>query len=784
MPFDEDSVVRLSAGVTVRAVDDENAYIESPDGVRRLAGTGLRLLSERVLPRLAGAVRGGDLAAAMEPTLSTSGTLELLRVLHEQGIIESADATDATDVADPSKEQEADERGAAPAVEVAVLGTGEVADAVADVLARTTSIHVRRLDGDGGAAPDVDLVVAVTTSVFEPWCARVNEYCVAEGRACLFVGVLPGPAAFVGPLWRPGRATACFECLRTRIFANSVHGATWRAYTRFLAQAGLRAQQRDVRPWTSARLAAAVAARIAHGMATAGARGGAWDDEQAEREREGPPEVLWLEEGGGGGVEDLARRVVLPVPNCRVCGELQQRTSPAAAAALDLTAAVDERVGVVHAVNVRRADSGPQIYLAGSTTSDYSLIRPNMTVIRNGGAGFAKRDALNATIGESLERYAAGLIPSRELRLASWSELVGQGEAAVHPGAFGLFSAAQYAEPDFPFAPFTEETRVRWVQLTRLPDGSRWWLPASQVYLYYRRVEGEASLAPSISTGLAAAESLERAILGGLCEVLERDALAVSWLHRLPPRPVPAELALASTQVAHHLSAATSWRVRFYDLSLEFGPSVVVAVMEQPGGPEPVLSFGSACRTAPVRAVEKAFLEAAQGLTYVRRLLKQHPDFRADPDFGNVDDFTKHAILYSRHPELRREVGYLLHPDEPPLCERPVRGVGAADDGQAAEGAGADGQLDQRDEVDRADQVDRVVRELAAAGFCTYVADLTTPDTRRVGVSVCRVVVPGLQHLSGTHRYRLLGNPRLRTVAKALGYDSRPEDNPYPHPLP
>jgi ribosomal protein S12 methylthiotransferase accessory factor len=732
--IDEDTVVRIAPGVTVRAVDDENGYIESPDGVRRLTGSGLRLLSDEVLPRLDGAVHGGELAAAMEPKLTRAKTLELLESLRGQGIIESGVEPQ------PSGTKQ---------IALAVLGSGVLADALVDVLTRTAAVetcHVGDAADPAVGVPDADLVVVATDSLFEPWAARVNEYCVAGRRACLFVGLLPAGAAFAGPLWAPGRLTACFECLRTRIFANSIHGATWSAYTRFLASAGLPALRRCVQPWTTARLAAAVGSRVAR--------------RAAEPDDDRPEELLWLDADGGEVV-----RCLLPVPNCRSCGAVQRtlRDVPAGAAGptADLTAAVDDRVGIVHAVNVRRADSGPQIYLAGSTTSDYSLIRPNMSVIRNGGAGFAKKDALNATVGESLERYAAGLIPSRELRLASWAELVAQGESAVRPDAFGLFSAGQYAEPGFPFEPFTEDTRVRWVGVRRWPDGAPTWMPASQVYLYYRRIEGEASIAPSISTGLAAADSFAGAVLAGLCEVLERDALAVSWLHRLPPRPVAAEAIAASSRVGHHLSAATSWRVRFYDLSLEFSPSVVVAVMEQPGGSEPALSFGSACRTSPTRAVEKAFLEAAQGLTYVRRLLKQHRDFCADPDFANVDDFTKHAILYTRHPELRRQVGYLLHPDEPPRCDRPVRAECA----------------------EQGDQLERVVTELAAAGLRTYVADLSTPDTRRVGVSVCRVVVPGLQHLSGTHRYRLLGNPRLRSVVKPLGYDSEP-DNPYPHPLP
>ncbi|MFC4054615.1 TOMM precursor leader peptide-binding protein [Actinomadura syzygii] len=714
--IEQDGAVRLTPGVRVRVRDDATGFVESADGVRRLSGTGLRVLADRVLPRLDVPARPAELAADLADVLPRDTALSLLDGLLDQGIIEPATIEAAKN---------------AQVTTVEVHGPTDLTADLFSVLRRMPRIGATRA---GDLVGDPDLVVVATASIFDPGAGRVNEQCVREGRACLHYGVVRDGAAFVGPLPSPDRTSApCYECLRTRIFANSVHGPTWRAYADFLAEAGLSALPQRTAPWNAARLAGAVARRIA-----------GWPERAAA-------DLLWLDENG----EESSRRL-LPVPTCPVCAA-QQQQHPAPVS--PMTAAVDDLVGVVHSVNVRRADGGPRIYLAGSTTSDLSLVRPGLGVIRNGGAGFAKRDALNATIGESLERYAAGVSRPGGLRLASWTELTGSGEPAVHPTEFGLFSDAQYEEPGFPFPRFAEDTRVRWVRATRWTDGDTVWVPASQVFLYYRRARDETPVAPSISTGLAAGPSRREAVLGGLHEILERDALAISWLHRLPPRPVPEDVVAGSTRVRYHLANATSWRVSFYDLSLDFAPTVVVAVMDGRGGPDPVLSFGSACRATPERAVEKAFLEAAQGLTYVRRLVKDYGDFDPGPDFGNVDEFNKHAILYTLRPELRRRAGYLVHPDEPPVCARPARTPPPGTD------------------------LDATVAELAAAGHDTYVVDLSTTDTRHVGVDVVRVLVPGLQHLSGAHRFRLLGNPRLRGAVRALGFDSEP-DNPFPHPLP
>lgn len=741
----EDSVIRLAPEVRLHVEDDHSGFVESPGGVHRLRGTGLRLLADQLLPRLAEPARAADIAVALSPEVPRARVLELLEGLREQRIIEFPGAGSVGESPAPGS--------------VAVLGPPELTCDLTAVLGRTR-VAVRDLgDPAQPSAYGADLLIAATASLFDPRAGAVNERCVREGLPCLFYGLLPGGAAFAGPLWSPGRTAPCYACLRVRIFSNSVHGPVWSACTASLAASGTPALDRRVPPWTAARLAAAVARRAT-----------AW----LERPDEDPAgELLWLDEDGG-----ETTRFLLPVPTCPVCGDdgttgatgntgataTTATTRPEAGPA-PLTAAVDDKVGAVHSVSVRRAESGPPIYLAGSTSPDLSLLRPNLGVVRNGGAGFAKKEALNAAIGESLERCAAGLYRSSRLRTASYAQL---GEEASAPSAFGLFSAGQYASPGFPFAPFTEDTPVRWVRARRWADAAPCWVPASQVYLYYRRAKQETPIAPSISTGLAAGPSFEDAVLGGLSEILERDALSISWLHRLPPRPVPDEVVAASPQVSYHLSGASGWRVSFYDLSLDLTPPVVVAVMDHRGAGGPVLSFGAACRRSPVRAVEKAFLEAAQGLTYVRRLVKGYEDFEAASDFDRVDEFNKHAILYTRHPELRPRAGYLVHPSAPTPCERPARPAPAEPCGPPA-AAG--------------DDVDRIVGELASIGLHTYVVDLTTPDTRRLGVHVVRVLVPGLQHLSGAHRFRMLGTPRLHTVVRELGFDSAP-DNPYPHPLP
>ncbi|BAY50475.1 hypothetical protein SAMD00079811_81040 (plasmid) [Scytonema sp. HK-05] len=371
-----------------------------------------------------------------------------------------------------------------------------------------------------------------------------------------------------------------------------------------------------------------------------------------------PGKVLWVD---GESLTATWHRL-LPVPYCHACHLHQQKTKDKIKPSGTLRDACERKVGIVHSIQVKPQEpGGPKIHTYNSTSANISLLVPNRDVVHNSGAGYTEEAALNAAIGESLERYAAGLYHQRNLILSSWKQLK---EEAVHPSTVGLYSTEQYAQSNFPFVPFTENTAVRWTRAFTWSDRQCVWVPAFLTYLPYRLAKTEANITHSISTGLAAGVSFEAAVLNGLYEVLERDALAISWLHRLPPQPVPDDVVKSCPNVWSRLEeSAGKCRVRFYNLALDFPFPVVLALIEYDGADRSFMTIGCACRFSFVEAIEKAFLEASQGIPYIRYLLQRYQDWEPGTAFEYVDSFAKHAILYSKYPHLREEVKYLLHPD-------------------------------------------------------------------------------------------------------------------------
>ena len=146
----------------------------------------------------------------------------------------------------------------------------------------------------------------------------------------------------------------------------------------------------------------------------------------------------------------------------------------------------------------------------------------------NAGKGRTEEEAKLSALGEAVERYAAyHLDPTR---LSSGPAAPG----AITPADCVLYSEAQYAQDGFPFRPWTPDAAISWIGGIDLHSGDAVPLPAALVHLVYPMPRIEDHFTAVTSNGLSAGPTLARAILGGLYEVIERDALMITWMNRLP----------------------------------------------------------------------------------------------------------------------------------------------------------------------------------------------------------------------------------------------------------
>lgn len=375
--------------------------------------------------------------------------------------------------------------------------------------------------------------------------------------------------------------------------------------------------------------------------------------------------------------------------------------------------------------------------------------------VRTGGSAPGWPLAMAKAIGEAAERSSVlqwlprvVVAPARAL------------DAHVDLAACDLFHPEQRAQPGFPFARIDDDTPIAWVpghSLTRGIDGC---VPATLADLYHEpRTPGDRFDSCPVS-GYACGNSLEEALLGALCEAVERDALMIAWLQRLAvPSLDLASLTSAAARDAVRRFAPSPVRLYCSDISTDLGVAAVLVLMtsQAPGWP------AAAVATAADLSVEHAVVKALGELSSAHWLCRARP--RRPLSRHEVHAPEDHGLFYAQ-PGALPHLDRFLHPRG---CRR-------------ATADATDGEADVKVLLDAA------VARLAARGLEVWAVELTAPAVAAAGLRVVKVVVPGLQPLDFGRTDRHLGGRRLYETPRAMGHRAVATSpsglNPVPHPFP
>jgi len=363
--------------------------------------------------------------------------------------------------------------------------------------------------------------------------------------------------------------------------------------------------------------------------------------------------------------------------------------------------------------------------------------------------------AADGAVAEALERLAAAQAGFEVRRRDALTPA-----QRLDESAFALFSARQRATPGFPW-PMPEHDGDLFAAVHALDDNREAWVPQELVGLGPR--SGVARV-PSTSSGLAAwrdgRDGAWLALLRAAQELLERDALAVTWLNGVAGR----RIALPTQWQA--FADARGGELQAFDLTQHWNPHPVIAVAGGiPFDGRPRYVLGIACRADPGEALHKALLEWQQALTFAAHLCGRE-SARLPRDPAALRSFDEHAAFYTLRPELWPQLPLLGKADDSTL-KLPPPGAAVR---PAAPRAIA--------------ELDMLRRRLGSAGIALYYRELTTTDVAAAGLRVMRVLSPQLSGLHADERAPFLGG-RCQDVA--WRYPGVPHSgafpNPFPHPL-
>ena len=423
---------------------------------------------------------------------------------------------------------------------------------------------------------------------------------------------------------------------------------------------------------------------------------------------------------------------------------------------------VDPTVGLIQSINFYKCrHNEPQLVHCHATMPDVSRITGRFSNRSTGSTALTKDVALVKAVGESVERYCTDISDHSDVIYAPYRKVKRE---AVDPRRFVMFHPEQYRAPNFPFNEITDDTVIPWVQGYSVTHKRPTLVPAGQVYLGINQTREQWFEMGPVS-GYACANTYEEAILGGICEVVERDSFMVFWYNYLP---VPAFdlTALESEAARQTLERYHSTPVRLHcsNITTDIGIPAVVAVMtsSEPGWPAAVVS--AAADLDPERAIVRALQELAANYIYIRSHF-EHPARQLPQKPEQVNSMEDHGLFYCRTENLRA-LDVLLRP----------RSVIKPRD------------VESKVSEDVLENVEYCVERMRALDLEVLAVDTTSSDVAELGFKVVKVLVPGAQPIDFGMQHRHFGGRRIYEAPARMGYrtrDTLPEElNLFPHPFP
>lgn len=727
-------------------VQGEAVYLIGEAGVTAIQGTHVEALAS-----LLDGTR--DLAALLRDVpagLSADRVAHMLTRLAAAGLIGRRGTEDGSATTEASLAYW-DAVGLDPADAVAATTTSLVSVVAIGDIDRDALVETLQHNGLTVTPGSGDLTVVACADHLAPELRDLDAAHRAAGTPWLLVKPV-GAQVCVGPFFTPGDGP-CWRCLATRLSANRKAEAHVRA----------RCGQRGPAPrpaigLPSLRATALEIASVEAAKWLAGIRHDAqrsiWNYDSLTMKV--TQHDVWRRPqcSGCGDPEVVARRAFEPVELTsrvkRSCDGGGHRSSSPQEVLDTYRHLVGPVTGIVR--EIRRNERGPAFFNSFQSGTNIAAAGEGLEGLRSslradtGGKGVTPLDAQVGALCEAVERRSGAYFGEEARVSGSYRSL---GNLAIHPDTVQLYHPRQFENREawnddhsaFQYvpAPFDEDEVMDWTPLWSLTERRHRLLPTAMLYF-------GAPCPPSVtanSNGCAAGSSLEDAVLQGLLELVERDAVAIWWYNRTPVSGVNLD-AFHDPWIdeLREVHAGLGREVWLLDVTSDLGVPAMVAVSRRTNGPREDIMFGCGAHLDPGIAARRALTELNQCMPMVcepidmslfdldaRRWfetarLAEHPWLAPDPDVPLRDPF-HHG--YPHRPDL-------------------------------------------------ADDIRAIQDTLEAKGMELLVLDQTRPD---VGLPVVRVVVPGLRHFWS--RFAL---GRLYDVPVQLGRLAHPRSYDELNPIP
>ncbi len=341
--------------------------------------------------------------------------------------------------------------------------------------------------------------------------------------------------------------------------------------------------------------------------------------------------------------------------------------------------------------------------------------------IYTAGSEFTPQTGILTALGELVETMAITWREDIKITRAKKSEL---GTKGLHPHQFLLFSERQYQERNVRDNQFGERHRVPypvrsdnlldWVEVSSYPEGKPYFVPAGLCYLHCPH---DRNYLIADSNGCAAGPTRKEAIVSGFLEVVERDAVGIWWYNRIIRPAIDPEY-FRDTELDGCLRWLEILDRRFYalDLTHDLGIPVIAAISMNSDESDIDMGFGA--NFDYLSALKSAVREMLQ-VHALKRIIQKQIDVGG---LESLDQSARNFILWAQSDFIK---------NNPQMQPGKMRSPKAVDRFLAQPG-------NLKEKLHLCTSIGK------QKGRPIFVLDYTPPAA---GVSVVRVIVPGMRHI-------------------------------------
>jgi ribosomal protein S12 methylthiotransferase accessory factor len=387
---------------------------------------------------------------------------------------------------------------------------------------------------------------------------------------------------------------------------------------------------------------------------------------------------------------------------------------------------------------------------------------------KSAGRSFSdEKRAMLSALGEMVERFSLKTFYPKNMIRASFTKL---GREAVNPELFSNLSQSerlaiqeslifQKNHPGMKLV-FNQDTQFGWVKARTFLDGQSRYVPAQLISLDERLLKKENSFIRfPLSTGAAAGENLEQAILNGMLEVIERDAFMITWLNRLAPEKI--DLETGSEKIKNIARIFRRYNLEFYVLSLptDFQIPVFLGVVIDRSGLGPAVAVGTKASFSLSNAIESV----AEDALAVRSAMRHKTMKSGLPELKHLALENRAYVWYSV--EMIAKIESFLNGEKKPL-EYFEKKYSLS---LLAKGFPA--------------QLQFLADRLKELKLNAYWVDITNKKLSYLNIPSVMVLIPGMQALYTDECFPYAEGERLKSVPPKFGFKPAENINNQPHPF-